>query len=193
MQDVAGNNTIVRNAANAIAKGIELESTALLTPELELDFNATYLDSHFSNTCLADPKYPQATPDAGCTGANQQNLQGFQLPRAPEFKFAVGAQYTMDVGNEARVILRGDYSWQSRVYFSSFQVQELSQKSYGWLKAKATYVAPGGHWQASFYVDNLANAKVISNATYIADLVDSTITGNMAPPRTYGLQLRFQY
>lgn len=193
VQDVAGNNTIVRNAANAITKGIELESTALVTPQFQLDFNATYIDSHFSDTCLADPKYPRATPDAGCTGPNQQNLQGFQLPRAPEYKFAAAAQYTIDTGNGAHVILRGDYSWQSRIYFSSFQVRELSQKSYGWLKAKATYVAPDGHWQASVYMDNVANAKVISNATYIADLVDSTITGNMAPPRTYGLQLRYQY
>ena len=42
-------------------------------------------------------------------------------------------------------------------------------------------------------VDNITDEEVISNATYIADIVDSTITGNMAPPRTYGAQFKVQF
>lgn len=193
VQDVEGNNTVVRNAANAEIKGLELESKAKLAPEFEVDVNATYLDSQFVNTCLADPKHPLPTPAAGCSGPSQQNLDGNKLPRAPEFKTTLGAQYTFTTPDSGQFIVRGDYAWQSRVYYSAFQVLELSQKSYDWFKARATYVAPSGAWQIAAYIDNISNVKAITNATYIADIVDSTITGNMAPPRTYGVQLRVKY
>jgi iron complex outermembrane recepter protein len=193
VQDVEGNNTIVRNAATAAITGLELESTALVTPDFQFDFNATYLDSEFKNTCLLDPKHPLPQPAAGCSGPGQQNLEGLQLPRAPKFKMSVGAQYTFALADGGKLVLRGDYARQSRIFFSAFEVEELSQKGYGWLKARVAYLRPGGRWQFSAFVDNATDEKVISNATYIADIVDSTITGNMAPPRTYGAQVKYQF
>jgi len=193
VQDVEGNNTVVRNAASATINGIELEATAHLTPAFLIDVGATWLDSQFVDTCLADPKRPLPAPQPGCTGVNQQNLDGFQLPRAPRFKFSVGAQYSIATANGGRIVLRGDYSRQSRIFFSSFEVAQLSQPSFDWLRARITYMLPGGHWQVAAFADNITNERVISNATFIADLVDSTITGNMAPPRTYGVQLSVRY
>ena len=183
----------MRNAANAEIKGVELDTTALITPAFRLEFGATYLDSQFKDTCLADPKHPLPQPAAGCSEANQQNLDGYQLPRAPEFKVSLGAQYTIDFANAAQLILRGDYARQSQVYFSAFEVKELSQEAYDWVKARVVYVAPQGRWQLAAFVDNITDEEVISNATYIADIVDSTITGNMAPPRTYGMQFKYQF
>jgi iron complex outermembrane receptor protein len=116
-----------------------------------------------------------------------------KLPRAPELKLSVGAQYTLDLPNTGQLNLRGDYSHQSRIFFSAFEVTELSQEGYGWAKARLAYVAPGGGWQLAAFIDNITDEEVISNATYIADLVDSTITGNMAPPRTYGVQFKVQF
>ena len=193
VQDVEGNNTVVRNAATAVIRGLELETTALLGSAVQLDLAATYLDSEFRDSCLADPKHPLPQPDPGCTGPSQRDLEGLQLPRAPELKLSVGAQYTLDLPNTGQLILRGDYSHQSRIYFSAFEVTELSQEGYGWAKARLAYVAPGGGWQLAAFIDNLTDEEVISNATYIADIVDSTITGNMAPPRTYGVQFKVQF
>ena len=106
---------------------------------------------------------------------------------------SVGAQYTFGLANAGQLLLRGDYSHQSRIYFSAFEVEELSQESYDWLKARAVYLEPNGRWQLAAFVDNITDEEVISNATYIADIVDSTITGNMAPPRTYGVQFEYQF
>src|SRR5690606_17259552 len=114
---------------------------------------------------------PLPQPEPGCTGPNQQNLEGRQLPRAPEFKMSLGAQYTFTLGNGGKLILRGDYARQSRVYFSAFEVRELSQEGYGWLKGRVAYLHPGGHWEFSAFVDNATDEDVISNATYIADIV----------------------
>jgi iron complex outermembrane recepter protein len=193
VQDVEGNNTVVRNAASAVIQGLELETTALFGTALQVDLAATYLNSEFRDSCLADPKHPLPQPEPGCTGPSQRNLEGLQLPRAPELKLSVGAQYTLDLPNTGQLILRGDYSHQSRIFFSAFEVTELSQEGYGWAKARLAYVAPGAGWQLAAFIDNITDEEVISNATYIADLVDSTITGNMAPPRTYGVQFKVQF
>ncbi len=193
VQDVEGNNTVVRNAANARIMGIELEGTALVTPALQIDLNATYLDAEFRNTCLADPKFPLPLPESGCTEVNQQNLAGNQLPRAPKFKTSLGAQYTQQLGDLGELVFRSDYVHQARVYYSAFEVGDLSQKAHSWLKARVTYVHPDGHWTLAAFIDNATDERVISNATYIADIVDSTITGNMAPPRTYGAQLQYEF
>ena len=65
VQDVEGNNTVVRNAATAVIQGLELETTALLGTAVQLDLAATYLDSEFRDSCLADPKHPLPQPRAG--------------------------------------------------------------------------------------------------------------------------------
>lgn len=193
IQDVEGQNIVIRNAASAVVKGFELESVALPAPGLQVDFSFTYLDSKFQDTCLADPKNPLPAPQPGCTGPGERNLDGFQLPRAPKLKLAVGAQYEFDMGDRGRLVLRGDYAWQKRVYFSAFQVRDLSQKAYGWSKARLTYIAPGDDWRLAVYIDNITNEKVMSNATYIADIVDAPIFGVMAPPRTYGVQASINF
>ena len=89
--------------------------------------------------------------------------------------------------------LRGDYTWQDRVYFSAFEVKELSERSYGWAKARVTYSDPKGRWRLGAFVDNIGNVRAMSNLTYSADLVDAQILGVMAPPRTYGVQLNVNY
>ena len=191
--DVEGQNTVLRNAAKSVIKGVEVEGKALLTPEFEIDFGATYLDSAFKDTCLADPKYPLPAPQPGCTGPNQRNLDGFPLPRAPKFKMVLGAQYTADLGDAGRVILRGDYSLQSRQYFNAFKLEEMSQKKFGWLKARVTYVAPSETWKIAAFVDNITDEKVMTSMTYWADLADGITAGVMAPPRTYGVQASLSF
>lgn len=193
VQDVEGQNIVIRNAARAMVKGVELEGTALLSKNFQLDFGLTYLDSEFNNTCLADPKHPLPTPEAGCTGPSQRNIDGFQLPRAPKLKFALGGQFTFPLGNGGQLILRGDYSWQDKIYFSSFQVNELSERSYGWGKARLTYAAPRNNWRIAAFIDNIGDVEVMSNLTYSADLVDGQLIGVMAPPRTYGLQFGIDF
>lgn len=193
VQDVEGQNIVIRNAAKAEVLGLEIESTAIVTRDLRIDAALTWLSAEFKDTCLADPKHPLPVPDAGCLEANQQDIDGFQLPRAPKLKFAIGGEYALPLGNGARVVLRGDYAWQSKIYFSSFEVDELSERSYGWGKARITYIEPDDRWRIAAFIDNIGDVKVMSNLTYSADLVDAQALGVMAPPRTYGVQVSFDF
>lgn len=184
IQDVEANNTVVRNAANAVIQGLELEGTALLTESLQLDFGVTFLDTEFQDVNLLDPKAPEL---------GIQDLEGNSLPRAPETKFVVGLQYTVNLPNDGVVFFRGDYKWQDKVYFSSFNNPVLSQDSYGWAKARVAYQSPEGNWDVAAFVDNISDEVVATNATFNGDIIDSTVTGNLAPPRTYGMEIHVRY
>ncbi len=180
-QDVENNNTVIRNAAEAEILGLEIEGTALLGQRWVLDFGATYLDAEFANFEAIDPKAPEL---------GLQVLDGRRLPRAPEFKYSVGLTYTAPVA-AGDLSLRVDYTWQDEVFFSAFNVAQLYQDSYGWGRARATYEPSDGGWSVAAFVDNISDEEIISNATFNGDIIDSTVTGNMAPPRTVGVEFRF--
>jgi iron complex outermembrane receptor protein len=42
-------------------------------------------------------------------------------------------------------------------------------------------------------VDNVTDEKVITNATFTGDIIDSIAVGNMAPPRTFGIQVDYRF
>lgn len=184
IQDVEANNTIVRNAANAKIKGVEIEGTAFVSENLKFDLGFTYLDAKFKEAMLIDPKQP---------GLGIQNLNGFSLPRAPKFKVAAGVEYTADLGDGDALTLRADWAWQDRTYFTSFNVPDLEQEPYHWLKARITYTPAGDQWKISAYADNITNAVVATNGTFNGDIIDSTATGSLAPPSIYGMEINFKF
>lgn len=179
LQDVQNNNVVIRNAAKAKVKGLEIESSWLATAGLRLDGNLTWLDAKFADGALPDPKYP---------ALGVQSLDGKKLPRAPTLKGSVGVQYEFSLPEQRSLALRADYAWQDKVFFSAFNVDALSEKSYGWLKARATYSAGSGRWSVAAFIDNATDEKVASNKIFNGDIIGSTVVGSLAPPRTYGVE-----
>lgn len=179
VQDTENNNVVIRNAAAAKVKGIELESSWLPTRALRIDANATWLDAKFTDGALLDPKYP---------ALGVQSLNGKRLPRAPKLKAGIGAQYEASLGNSGSLTLRADYTWQDDIYFSAFNIPVLHERSYGWTKARLMYSSPSGTWTVAGFVDNATNETVATNKIFDGDIIGSAVLGNLAPPRTYGLE-----
>ncbi len=180
VQDTENNNVVIRNAAEARTRGVEVESTWLLAPAFRVDLNATWLDAEFTKGALPDPKFPQL---------GVQNLSGKALPRAPDLKVAVGAQYTAELGVRGSLTLRGDYSWQDEMFFSAFNIPLLREGSFGWLKARAMWTSPKQNWSIATFVDNATNEKVATNKIFVGDIIGSAVHGSLAPPRSYGIEL----
>src|SRR3546814_18696067 len=44
------------------------------------------------------------------------NIRGNQLPQAPEYKFAIGAQYTIDIANGKTLVPRADLNYTGNSY-----------------------------------------------------------------------------
>jgi iron complex outermembrane receptor protein len=181
VQDTENNNVVIRNAAEAKVSGIEVESSWLPTRALRLDTNVTWLDAKFSGGALADPKFP---------ALGVQDLDGKRLPRAPELKAGIGAQYEASLGDRGSLTFRADYTWQDEIYFSAFNIDMLREGSYGWTKARVMYTSPKGNWSLSTFVDNATDERVATNKIFPGDIIGSAVLGNLAPPRTYGLELK---
>jgi iron complex outermembrane receptor protein len=224
VQDTEQNNVLIRNAASARIKGIEVEGTAAPTKNWKIDFTAAYLDARFQRFVSADPKYNNylaalgiSNPNAGACppgtpGAYlpnnpacpfQQDLSGAFLPKAPQWKFSIGSEYRFDLSGAGSLTLRGDLSWQDRIYFSAFQDREpvagalalavMEQDAFAWLRARATYRNRTDSWSLAAYVDNITDARVITNSIFTGDIVGSRVAGNLAPPRTFGVEASIRF
>lgn len=179
VQDTENNNVVIRNAAEARTRGVEVESSWLPVPALRIDLNATWLDAKFTKGALPDPKFP---------ALGVQSLDGKTLPRAPDLKASLGLQYTAPLGGRGSLTLRGDYEWQDETFFSAFNIPLLREGSFSWLKARATWSSPRENWSVAAFVDNATNEKVATNKIFDGDIIGSAVLGNMAPPRTYGIE-----
>jgi iron complex outermembrane receptor protein len=180
VQDTENNNVVIRNAAAARVEGVELESSWLPARVFRIDANATWLYAKFTDGALLDPKYPVL---------GVQPLSGKRLPRAPRFKAGIGAQYEVPLAGHGSLTFRADYTWQDDIYFSAFNIPVLHERSYGWTKARVLYSSPSDSWTVAAYIDNATNETVATNKIFNGDIIGSAVLGNLAPPRTYGVEL----
>jgi iron complex outermembrane receptor protein len=183
VQDVAANTVLIRNAASAKVDGVEANLQVRPTDSLRLDASATFLDARFDQYRTVNTK----TPQLGIL-----DLSGNPLPQAPGFKAHGGVErsFTTDGGWDLR--FRGDATWQDRIYFSAFKDPRATQPAYWWLKARLTVVPPAGRYDVAAFVDNLSNTRAFTNISITGDLDGSRGSGNLALPRTYGLQLNYR-
>lgn len=92
-----GNQTITGNVpGGALIKGIEMDSTLRVTPELTITASAAYMKSHFRNfvACGAYAGGPVATNSCG-TGLVPFDYSGNNLIYAPKFTGSLSANYSV--------------------------------------------------------------------------------------------------
>lgn len=165
---------VIGNAAEAEIKGVEAE--VLWRPVGGLDLNAsyTYLDAKFVDFA---------------TGATA-NFTGNTLPRSPEHKYNVGAQYRWSLGELGSAFVRGDYTYQTEYFLEASNTPLEVQPSFGIADARAAYESPSGKWEVALWGKNLTDELV---ATHITAFPAFRQTLNIyQPPRTYGVSLTFR-
>lgn len=176
--DVEAASTVIRNAAESRITGVDVELSWLPLHNLRIDAGVSWLDAKFSKGLLLDPAFPER---------GVQDLDGRSMPKAPEWKLALGVQYDARFATGAVVSLRADYAWQDEIYFSAFNVPDLHEGSFGWAKARVTFAPASDRWSISAFIDNATDEKVASSKIFNGSIIGGTVTGNLAPPRTYGL------
>jgi iron complex outermembrane receptor protein len=92
------------------------------------------------------------------------------------------------IGN---VSVRGDVSWQSRVFFTPYNTPVHSQPAYALVHARATFVPRSRRWEASVYVRNLGRQEYVT-ATWNAT-GGVAISGRPGEPRHWGTQFTIRH
>lgn len=180
---IVSTQAITENAAAANLYGGELELTALPTEKVQLDGSISYLHARYKDYKSVDP----VRPTLGLL-----NLEGNQLIQAPEWTVNAGAQFRQPVGTGS-VTLRGEMNFMSRMYFSAFNVDQVSQKANAKFNAFLSWANDDSRWKASLFVRNITDkitrtSGLVASATY-----GSPITGSISAPRTFGVMVGYSF
>ena len=106
---VAVTLTLVQNAAGASMEGAEFELVWMPTAGLTLNAALGYLDASYDEYTVLGP------------ALNTVDKSDFDLRRAPELNYSVGANWEFQVGQDAFLIANVNYRW-----LDNYQIQSNS-------------------------------------------------------------------
>jgi iron complex outermembrane recepter protein len=174
----------VANAARAVSRGIELESSFRADSRFQLRASLSYLDTRYldfpNGPCTA---YQTAANPDDCT----QDLSGKPRPFAPKWSGNAGASYTLPLGQRALSI-------EPTVRFSSRYSQavnndpELFQSGYAKLDTRIAYGPDNRRWELALVGTNLTNTMTASFRNTVGTSVGTTY-GIPDPGRSVLVQL----
>ena len=171
------------NAPRARINGFELEVIAAPATGLKLNGSLGFLDpklKEFSNARI----FPGATGPV-------LNLAGNQLPYVARWQYTLGADYEFDPFEGYLANLAGGFSYQSQTFFNEFNDDEVSQKGIGRLDLSASIGPSSEKWKLFGYVRNVTNELVRTGMTVYSPLLGAERSVQYAPPRNFGIGLRY--
>lgn len=202
--------SLILNAATVQVDGFEVEFEAAPTDNLRLFGGFTYLDARFDEfggpgsdfqAPIAYPNPAACPPErsgtrnpgvllpgdrTGGTTTCFGNVSGNDTPNAPEFAGSFGVTYRamLDEGGEVRVT--GLYNYNSGYVFESDNRAE--QGDYDLVNASIEY-RPVARYGIEFWGRNLADTEYS-----VQKITTGTgTTTSLGAPRTYGLNLKFNF
>jgi iron complex outermembrane receptor protein len=175
VQSFAGTGVLdISNAGAATIKGIEVEATASLGPNVRLAGHVARLDASYDRYLAFVPG--QDTRD---------DAAGHRLNNAPAWSGSGSAVYEVAIVGGGAAYARGDVSWQSRVFFTPANDAIETQASYGLVHVRIGLEPRSRRWEIAAYVRNLGRHEYITG-TFNVPL--NAITGRPGEPRHWGTQ-----
>ena len=168
----------VANAGQVSTKGIELDSTAMVTENFSLNASMAYVDARFDKYDAANCYSNEPFVAGLVTGINQcglstsgqryQTLTGTRMPAAPTFKFNLGANLKIPMPSlPFDGVLGGAYVWQSKVDYDPNGNPLAVQPAFGILNLNASLVDRDEKYSLALFVNNVLDTHYVS---YITDL-----------------------
>jgi iron complex outermembrane receptor protein len=190
----SGFTLVYENAAEAEIKGAEAEVTWLATEWLQIDGSVTYLDATFGDYVTTDP-FDTVYQQLGLIPAGEdlsQQLKGNRMVQSPEWAYSLGATVDFQVpGTDWSGTANVSAAYKDRVYFSQFNHKALSQEAVTTVNAYLNVTSPDERWSLNIWGKNLTDEEVYMG-TFILNS-SRTNAGFLAPPRTYGLTLGYNF
>jgi iron complex outermembrane receptor protein len=201
---------ILLNAATVKVDGLEAEFEALIVDGFRVFGGANLLRSKYQRfggpdsdfqapisyprpaTCppslvgTADPGVLLPGPRTGGLATCFGDVSGNYTPLASKFAASLGGSYTFDVGQTGSLRLSALYNYNSGYVFEPDNVAR--QASFHLLNGSIEY-RPSEQVGIEFWASNLTDTEYV-----VQDLSTATgVTEVLAPPRTYGVNLKFNF
>ncbi|MFT6758215.1 MAG: iron complex outermembrane receptor protein [Chitinophagales bacterium] len=191
---------VTENAADASVVGLEMDFSWLATDQLVLSGGFNALDTEYkdydASAKIPCREVPTCTSARGAPAGSGYtdvfyDASGDSLLRAPELTAFLSARYGFKL-ETAEVPLVVSYSYSDDFFYdfsASDSTSELEQDAVGLLQARLSYVPDEGSWQVSLWGNNLTDEEYYSEK--VAN--GSSLRVNYQPPRTYGVDVRYDF
>ncbi len=166
--------SVLTNAASAVIKGVEIDTSAQLTKAWQVSMNLGTLDAKYKDY----------------TTANAATFDGKQLKQAPKLQYGLSTSYRVAMGNGSMVF--GAQMKHVGEHFQNLTNSPIIKTdAYSIVDARAGYEAAGGKWSASLWGKNLANKRYYTGGFDLSALAIADVYLNV--PRTYGVDLKYRF
>jgi iron complex outermembrane receptor protein len=191
-------NFRLTNVGKLRTRGFELENALRVNDDLTVGLSGAYLSAIITSYPNAQC-YPAQTLAQGCFGSPaHQSISGATAPNAPKVKVTANFDWAHPVGGGSlETIIKGSYTYQTRINFALTQDPQTVQKAYGVLNLSAGVRDTVRKYEIIAFVNNALGTR------YYAGLVNSlTAYGNQTAlqaiiPRDFktygGVQLSYKY
>jgi iron complex outermembrane receptor protein len=166
---------ILDNAGSAEVYGAEFEATA--TPIDNLQLNA--------GLALLHAKYVDYRSEAGA------DYSGNQMPESPKLNFSASVRYSFNLPSGGSIQPALDMSYRTKIYFDPSESKRLSDGSLFQLNGQIAWRSPDQRYEFGLWGKNLTDKASLLEITNVEGLGYDLLS--YAPPRTYGVFLRYRY
>jgi iron complex outermembrane receptor protein len=188
------NNFRLTNVGGLNTKGIELDTSARIGSDFNLNASVAYLDAKYTSFGRAQC-YPLQTVAQGCVAAvpaappipaqpAYQNLTGQRAVQAPEWKFSVGMDYSPSLGGDLRGVAQANWQYQSGVYYVAEDPQTF-QKAYSIVNAGLGVRDKDHKWEVVAFVNNLFDTQYYPALVNTAGNFGSKLATQALLPRDF--------
>jgi iron complex outermembrane receptor protein len=176
----------VRNAAEASARGIELEVRAMPLPGLVLSGSLAHIDTEYDKFDTVNANNNQPI-----------DRTGESLNNTPKLQTNLAAQFTIpiELGDSwlhGFLTPRLQWYYQSGEHFDGPELREARQSGYNLLDGRLAYTFMDGHAQVALWGKNLTDEEYYSNAQPLASIYGFVLR-TYNPPRTYGGEISYRF
>ena len=119
------------------------------------------------------------------------NLDGNQLPNAPEQTLRLGAAHTWNLGSGATLTARWDWYWQGESYAREFNTRGDEIDS--WMQHNATAIYERDNMTFKLWVRNLLDDDNVTGKYVTSDTSGFFRNYFLTEPRIYGLSFRMDF
>lgn len=208
------NQTSINENLDAEIMGFEGEFVWVPTASLNLLLNISWLDTElgeFSTIDTADINQRGTVDDivsavnsnllfsaecpngsASCAGI-PVNVEGNELPNAPEFSVYFAASYSWYLDNGMRLDASSSYYWQDEFSTRIFNTQDDQLDSWDVWNASTTLTGANEDWYGELWIRNINNEDHWTGQYLQDQAVGLFRTLQLLEPRTYGLTVGYRF
>ncbi len=172
------NASRLENATDTEMLGLEVETMFLLGSGFEIDAQLSWMDSEYKD-------YVTRNPMTGMV----EDASGNKIIRAPDFTASVGLQYTLETTAAGSISLRYEAAYKDDIYTTAFNDDFAVIESHTVQNVRAIWYI-NDTWELQGFIENLGDEDYIENQLAVATV--GGVIGSWAPPRTWGLQVRYR-